>query len=270
MTDLAGHVAIVTGANHGIGEAIALAFGRAGAAVCCTYLRNPPGSPDEDPSAPPAYAADRRRAADSVAAAVIAAGSSAIALEADLVDPDVPGRIFDAAEAALGPVDILVNNACAWQADTFRGGGDDRIGRVLAPVSAATHDRLFSVGVRAPSLLIAELARRSRHRGSGWGRIISLTSGGPDGFPEEVSYGASKAALDNLTFSAAQELRDHGITANVIHPPATDTGWVSDEVAAYVSASGNRIAQPDEVAEVALWLASDAARHVTGTLVKMA
>ena len=69
------------------------------------------------------------------------------------------------------------------------------------------------------------------------GRIVGLTSGGPAGFPEEVSYGAAKAALENYTMSAAAELAPFGITANIVHPPVTDTGWVTDDVRAFVAAS---------------------------------
>jgi 3-oxoacyl-[acyl-carrier protein] reductase len=100
----------------------------------------------------------------------------------------------------------------------------------MAAVTAATFDAQFAVDARATALLIAELARRHVARGATWGRIVSLTSRGPDGFPSEVSYGAAKAALENYTLSAAHELAPHGITANVVHPPITDTGWVTDAV----------------------------------------
>ena len=79
----------------------------------------------------------------------------------------------------------------------------------------------------AAALLIAEFARRHIARGADWGRIIGLTSGGGLGFPEEVSYGAAKAAQVNYTMSAALELAPYGITANMVHPPVTDTGWVT-------------------------------------------
>ena len=91
------------------------------------------------------------------------------------------------------------------------------------------------------------------------------------GFPEEVSYGAAKAALENYTKSAAFELRRYGITANIIYPPATDTGWITPVVAeAILGASPlNHIGQPDEVAEVAVFLASQQARFVTAQVIRM-
>ena len=118
-------------------------------------------------------------------------------------------------------------------------------------MTPATIDRNLGVDARAGALLIAELARRHVARGAAWGRIVGLTSGGPAGFPSEVSYGAAKAALENYTLSAATELAPFGITANVVHPPVTDTGWVTDEVRAFVAASPDHhhIASPAEVAE---------------------
>ena len=113
----------------------------------------------------------------------------------------------------------------------------------------------------AAALMIAEFARRHIARGAAWGRIIGLTSGGGLGFPEEVSYGAAKAAQVRYTMSAALELARFGITANMVQPPVTDTGWVSDAVrdAVAVSPALFHVASPAEVAEVVVYLASDAA-----------
>ena len=90
-------------------------------------------------------------------------------------------------------------------------------------LSASTHDQVFSVDARGGALLIAEFARRHVSRKANWGRIIGLTSGGPLGFPTEVSYGAAKSALENYTMSAAFELAKFGITSNIVYPPVTDT-----------------------------------------------
>ncbi len=179
--------------------------------------------------------------------------------------------MFDAAEDRFGPVAILVNNASAWQADTFAPAPIDRIGRILATVSPATIDRNLGVDARASALLIAELARRHIARGATWGRIVGLTSGGPMGFPQEVSYGAAKAAMENYTMAASTELAPLGITANVVHPPVTDTGWVNDDVRAFVAASSelHHVAAPAEVAAVIAWLCSGAADLVTGNVLRL-
>jgi 3-oxoacyl-[acyl-carrier protein] reductase len=123
----------------------------------------------------------------------------------------------------------------------------------------------------ASALLIGELARRNRARGARWGRIVGLTSGGELGFPEEVSYGAAKAAQTNYTMSAALELGDIGITANMVHPPVTDTGWVTDSVREFVASSATHfhVADPAEVAETIAFLVSDAARLVSGNVITL-
>jgi 3-oxoacyl-[acyl-carrier protein] reductase len=248
---LKGHVALVTGANHGIGAATALILASHGAAVVVSYLRIP--DPGES-AGPEAY----RR-------------SRAIALEADLGDVGSSARLFDAAEAAFGPVDILINNATGWRADTFSPTPHERFGHQQVRVSPETIDQQFAVDARATALLISELARRHAARGARWGRIVGLTSGGPMGFPNEVSYGAAKAALENYTMAAAFELAPLGITANVVHPPVTDTGWVTDEVRSHVKERHDliHIASPDDVARVIAYLASDAASLITGNRIHL-
>jgi 3-oxoacyl-[acyl-carrier protein] reductase len=265
MTALDGRVALVTGANHGIGAATAAELAALGADVAVTYLRF-----DEEDGAegrPPEYAQARRSGHDAVAAAIEAAGRRCLAVEADLRDPHVPAGVFDRVEAGLGPVSILVHNASGWRADTFGttdGGGDNA-------VTASTFDAQFLVDARAGALLMAQLADRSRRRGDGWGRIVTLTSGGPNGFPGEASYGAAKAALENYTMTASTELAALGITANVVHPPVTDTGWITDDIRAFVAEDPTlrQVADPGEVAEVIGWLCTDAARLVTGNVVRL-
>jgi 3-oxoacyl-[acyl-carrier protein] reductase len=265
---ITGHVAVVTGANHGIGAATALALANAGVDVIITYLRveDPlePDTPDE-------YLRSRASDARDVLAAIDALSGRAIAIEADLLDASEISHLFERAERELGPVEILVNNASGWVADTFTAMSTDRIGRTLAAVSPATIDRNLGVDARGGALMIAEFARRHIARGADWGRIVSLTSGGPQGFPEEVSYGAAKAALENYTMAAATELAPHGITANVVYPPVTDTGWITDAVRELVARSPThvRVAEPADVAEVITWLCSDTARLVSGSIIHL-
>lgn len=264
--DLTGHVALVTGANHGIGAATAALLARCGASVLLTYLRT------LDPETlPQPYRANRAKRADAVLDAIHERGGRAEAMEADLTDVRTPARLFDLAERELGPVDILINNATGWTADTFTGGGPHLTDFQTAEVTADSYDRVFSVDARGGALMIAEFARRHIARQAEWGRIVGLTSGGPLGFPGEVSYGAAKAALENYTMSAAWELAPFGVTANVVYPPVTDTGWITDAVREHVERTRDllHIVGPDDVAEVIAFLCSDHAWLVTANVVHL-
>ena len=268
---LADRVALVTGANHGIGAATAVALARLGADVGVTYLQLREDQHDEDPGRPAAYAEQRARSATGTVEGITATGRRAHAVAADLADAGTPARVFDAVETELGPISILVHNASGWRKDTFGPEGDDRFGRRNERVTAQSFDAQFLVDARGGALLIAELSTRLRARNAGWGRVVSLTSGGAMGFPGEVSYGAAKATLENYTMAASVELAADGITANVVYPPVTDTGWVTDDVRQFVAESPDHvhIAAPDEVAEVIAWLCTDAARLVTGNVVRL-
>jgi 3-oxoacyl-[acyl-carrier protein] reductase len=262
------HTAIVTGANHGIGAAVAAALAERGCAVLCTYLRvdEPAG-----PGLPPAYREHRAQGGSQIADRIRAGGGRALAMEANLADPATPAVLFDAAEQQLGPVDILVNNASGWVADSFQPAHTDGFGRAVQAMNPGTWLQQFSVDAMAAGLLIAEFARRHIARGGSWGRIVGLTSGGEVGFPEEVSYGAAKAAQTSYTMSAAIELADYGVTANMVHPPVTDTGWVTDAVRKLVADDPHMIhvADPSEVAQVIAYLASDAAALITANVITL-
>jgi 3-oxoacyl-[acyl-carrier protein] reductase len=268
MVAAAGRVALVTGANHGIGAATAAALAGLGIDVAVTYLRL---AVDEHAGQPATYAEQRGQDAGATVAAVTTAGARAHAIEADLADPDTPRRVFDEVEDALGPVSILVHNASGWRKDTFVPEAVDRFARDNEPVSAATFDAQFHVDARAGALLIAEFAARHQARSANWGRIVTLTSGGSMGFPGEVSYGAAKAALENYTMAASVELAADGVTANVVYPPVTDTGWVTNDVRRFVASSSDHVhvAAPTEVAEVIVWLCTDAAHLVTGNVIRL-
>jgi 3-oxoacyl-[acyl-carrier protein] reductase len=262
------HVAIVTGANHGIGAATARALAARGVAVLCAYRRLQDAI---DPAIPEAYRRNRAMDAAHVVEAIVATGGRALELEADLADPASAVRLFDVAERHLGPVDILINNATGFVQDTFAPVSIDAHGRTMGPVTPSTWSQQFTVDAQAPALLIAELARRHVARGATWGRIVGLTSGAELGFPSEVSYGAAKAAQVSYTMSAAVELAPLGITANMVQPGITDTGWVTDPVRQTVAASHRlfTIATPEQVAEVIAFLVSDSAFLITGNVIQL-
>ncbi|NNE74536.1 MAG: SDR family oxidoreductase [Acidimicrobiales bacterium] len=263
---LLGQVALVTGANHGIGAATAIALAGKGADVAITYLRT------ADPERTDDYHRPRAQDAAAIRAAIEATGRRAIAIEADLRDTAAPAAIFDRVEAELGPVSVLVHNASGWQKDSFAPGSTDAAGRTNDdPVTAASIAMQYEVDARAGALLMADFIARHRVRGADWGRIVTLTSGEGRAFPGEVSYGAAKAALISYTLSAAAEMAADGVTANVVYPPVTDTGWITDDVRSFVAADHDHhhIAEPGEVADVIAWLCADAGRIVTGNIVRL-
>lgn len=262
-------VAVITGANSGIGGATAETLARRGVSIVVAYkqvpIRDTTGTPE-------VYNANRMISGEIVAARIRDQGGKAAALEADLLDGRSARILFDFAEESFGPVDILVHNASGWlRGDSFVTGTIDEAGRTPGKVDGELIDLTFGVDARAGALLIAEFSLRYLARGAWWGRIVTLTSGGRDGFPGEVTYGAAKAALESYTLSAARELMKSGVTANIVYPPVTDTGWVNDEVRAFVESSPDHIhvAKPRDVADVIAWLCSDATRMITGNVIRM-
>lgn len=269
---LAGRVALVTGANHGIGAATARAFARHGAAVFLSYLRIsnwPPGGATQPTQA--RYAGEMARTAHEVIEAIEAEGGWAASCEADLADPTSIAVLFDAAERTFGPVEILVNNADHCAGDTFLPAlAAEResvpSGYAPAPISPASHDAHFAVNSRGTALMIAEFARRHVTREATWGRIVNLSSDGADGAPNEASYWASKAAVESFSRSAAYELGRFGITVNVVSPGPIQTGWISPalEESVVPTIPLGRVGYPDDVADVIVFLASEQARWLTG------
>ena len=199
-------MALVTGANHGIGAATAKALAAQGTAVLCAYFRNERQGGLDDPSLPAAYRATRMARADFVVESIRAAGGRAAAVEADLSDAASVPALFDAAEARARAGADPGQQRLGLDRRHLRPRRHRPLRAAQAPLSARTIDQVFAVDARAAALLIAEFARRHVARRAQWGRIIGLTSGEADGFPEEVSYGAAKAAQVNFTLSAATEL----------------------------------------------------------------
>ncbi|MEV4645752.1 SDR family oxidoreductase [Saccharopolyspora sp. NPDC049357] len=234
-------VAVITGTDNalGIGAAIARALARQQVRL---LLVNPPGSSDH---LTPALRAD---------------GHTAHAITADLADPAAPALIYDQAEAQLGPVEILVNNAAHNDPDTFTRA------RGARTLTAASLDAHHAVNTRAPALLMAEHHRRHRQRRADWGRIIAVSTDAADGAPGEISYWATKNALESLSRSAAAEFGPAGITVNIIAPGPVQTGWISRDMNTRFAEHSplGRVGHPDDIADIAVFLASHQARWLTG------
>lgn len=276
--ELEDKVVVVTGANnpYGIGAAIAKAFGRQHAKVFLHYFRNSsmPMTTEVTTPGEAFYRSQQAKHPTEVMHKVTDLNGQAEAWEADLADATLIPALFDRAEKAFGPVDVLVNNAAHWEGDTFLPSGTELANKLHElfterrpqSVSAASFDRLFAVNTRAPVLLMAEFARRHIARQATWGRMINVSTAGAYCFPSEISYGASKFALESYTRSAAVELGSVGVTVNTVSLGPVQTGWITSELEQQIlpTIPLGRIGRPEDVADVVVFLASEQARWVTG------
>lgn len=275
---------LITGANHGIGAATARAFAAQGAKVFITYYRDReicPFTEEELGAARQAgvsgarlYYANQMQAADSVVEAIRSRGGVAVAHEADLGDPANIPRLFDLCEARLGPVDVLVNNHTYCVLETFdpdratAEGSDVHDGFPIRLPGAAVIDAHFAVNARAYALMMSEYFQRYLDRGGREGRVINLSTDAAHAHEANISYAASKHAIESYSRSAAVEMGRYGITVNIVAPGPIQTGYIPPPNEAELAAGTplRRIGQPEDVADVIVFLASEQARWLTGQL----
>ncbi len=285
-TGLKDKVVIVTGANHGMGAATAIAFAGQGAKVLITYYRfaaEAYGEISEEEAAKATipgrayYYKMQTQTAEHVVAAIEKLGGKCIAIEADLADIANIPMLFDKAEQHLGPVDVLVNNAAYGKCDTFVPQSVLKDNPVFADelpmktITAESHDAHFAVNSRAIALMMAEFAKRFIARGAKDGRIINISTDGAHCHPCAVSYGASKLGMESFTRAAATELGPYGITVNVISPGAVQTGWLVPRIAKELEQSYplRRIGRPEDIANAVVFFASKQAEWITGQVLQV-
>ena len=235
---LAGKVALVTGAQQGIGKAIALAYGREGASVVVNYL-------------------DSQAAAEEIAAQIRALGQRAMPIAGDVAQAADVRRMVEVGES-LGGIDILVNNAGIFPRVEF------------LDMTEAQWDEVLNVNLKGTFLCTQAVAQKLVERGRG-GAVINLASSAAfRSSPRGVHYVASKAGIVGVTRATALELAPYRVRVNAIAPGTTDTaqpryGMSEEELqAAGRQVPLGRMGTPEDVADLAVFLASDEARHITG------
>ena len=236
---LAARIAFVTGAQQGIGRATAVALARAGADVGVNYL-------------------DDAKAAEEVAREITALGRRAALVQGDVAVPAQAAAMTRTVAQELGGLDILVNNAGVYPRVPF------------FDMKEADWDYVLDVNLKG-SFFCAQAAARIMVEGRRRGAIVNLSSQAVRGAIRGVHYSSSKAGLIGLTRAMALELAPHGIRVNAVAPGTTDTAqprYGNTEAELVANARTNiplgRMATPDEIADVIVFLVSDDARYITG------
>jgi 3-oxoacyl-[acyl-carrier protein] reductase len=239
VSKLQNKVAVVTGASKGIGAAIATYFAAEGAKVVVNY-------------------ASSKEGADAVVKAITAKGGTAISVQADVSSEADVRRLFAETQAAFGTLDILVNNAGIYQYAP------------IEEVSAASFHQQFNINVLGAILAIQGALKQFGEAG---GNIINISSeAGRTPLPTGAVYSATKAALDALTTSLSKEFSGRNIRINSILPGVVETegsrsaGFIGSEAETRLVATTplGRTGQPEDIARVAVFLASEDAAWITG------
>jgi 3-oxoacyl-[acyl-carrier protein] reductase len=239
MSDLAGKVAVVTGASKGIGAGIARELAAAGAAVVVNY-------------------AAAKDDAERVVASIQQKGGKAIAVQGDVSKEADVKRLFVETKAAFGAIDVLVNNAGVFAFQP------------IEDVSEAEYRREFDINVLGPLLTTREAVGHFNGNGGSVINVSSVVS--TKGFPNAAIYSGTKGAIDAITRSFAAELGPRKIRVNTIAPGVIDTPGATTlgvigsdfEKQAIAQTPLGRTGQPDDIAKIAVFLASDQSGWVTG------
>jgi 3-oxoacyl-[acyl-carrier protein] reductase len=268
---------LITGANHGIGAATALALAAQGAAVFITYYREKSIFSKEqldrvlaaNEGGRALYEARQQTGVDRLIDQIVSWGGKAAALELDLADPGNIAILFDACEQSIGPVDILINNHTYCKMTTFDPALVKETGFPVQLPSAGSIDAHFVINARGVALMMEEYLQRYLARKASWGRIINLSSDEASADSYNISYSASKHAIESFSRSAAASLGKYGITVNIVAPGPIQTGYITpdQEITIAQGTPLGRVGQPEDIADLIVFLASEQAHWLTGQLI---
>ena len=270
-------VILITGANHGIGAATAKAFALQGAKVCISYCREQckykknelEDALKTNEGGELLYRANQQKKPSNLIKEIEENKGTAVEIEKDLSVVSNISELFDFCEKKLGPVDILINNHTYCSMDTFDPNSATNEGFGINIISAKNIDSNFEINTRAYALMMSEYTKRYLSRKAKNGRIINISTDAAHAHELNVSYAASKHAIESYSRSAALELGKYGITVNIASIGPIQTGYLTPEEEKNIASQIplKRIGKPKDVADTLLLLASNQAHWLTGQLI---
>ena len=230
-------IILISGSNHGIGSAIAEDLSRQGAKIFLTYYRDHCSYSKEELEVAKKknipgdtlYKAMHQNSTEEIEKKISSNNGVVFSLELDLGKIENIPTLFDLCEEKMGPVDILINNHTYCFLETF----DEKLSQDsedIKMISSEEIEKHFRINSQSYALMMSEYVKRFLKRKAEWGRIVNISTDAAHSHPGNVSYVASKHAIESYSRSAAIELGKYGITINIVAPGPIQTGYIEPEL----------------------------------------